>query len=139
VAEQEKDYTGYVAKAATPLQEDFAEWLMGEEVGYDPSSAKTKKDAFEEGVRLAVALRIPFQASDYNRGRTAERRSQRATPAAVEAPEPKAEAPAPAKRRGRVAKAETAPAPEVETETPAPAPAARGRRRAAATAKPAAF
>jgi hypothetical protein len=158
VAEKEKDYTGYASKAATPLQQDFAEWLLSDEVGYDPSAAKTKRDAFEEGVRLAVALRIPFQASDFNRERTADRRSQRATPAVVEAVAPKtpsrkvaapteeAAAPAPAKRRGRAAKAETAQAPASaseaaaeQTETTTPPAATRGRRRTAATARPAAF
>ena len=49
---EEIDLSAYLEKEATDLQSRFAEWLM-ENVGYDPSKAKTKQEAFEEGVRLS--------------------------------------------------------------------------------------
>lgn len=75
--EEALDYTYANGKPATPLQARFAEWLMGEEVGYDPEAEESKTDAFKEGVRYAVALRIPYQASDHNRAATAEEREER--------------------------------------------------------------
>jgi hypothetical protein len=77
MAEEEKDYTEYATKPATPLQERFAPWLL-EKTGYNPATAKTKADAFADGVRLSVFLRIPFQASPENRAATEELRAQRA-------------------------------------------------------------
>lgn len=69
----EEDFTKYKDKEPTELQARFAPWLV-EKTGYDPAVAKTKQAAFEAGVRLAVALRIPFQASPENREATEARR-----------------------------------------------------------------
>jgi hypothetical protein len=60
------DATTYLDKAPTVLQARFAGWIK-DEVGYNPATAKTKAEAFEEGVRLATATRMVFQASDFNR------------------------------------------------------------------------
>jgi hypothetical protein len=72
----EPDYSIYLDKEPTDLQERFVPWLI-EKVGYDPNGAKTKAAAFAAGVRLAVSLRIPFQASPENREATEQRRVQR--------------------------------------------------------------
>ena len=61
----EMDLEVYLTKEPTDLQERFADWLKGA-VGYDPTKAKTKDEAFSEGVRLATALRMAFQRSDEN-------------------------------------------------------------------------
>jgi outer membrane biosynthesis protein TonB len=139
------DFTDYAGKSATALQARFAEWLMGEQVGYDPAKAKTKSEAFAEGVRLAVALRIPFQASPFNReanaasrAEAAKAREERAAAEPEEAPKPAPVAKkAPAKKAA--AKAAPAAAPvETAEETPAPkakpAPRRAPARRAPATA-----
>jgi len=73
VEDAEVDYTKYVGKAPTDLQERFAEWIL-DKTEYDPSSEKTKAAAFAEGVRLGVALRMPFQRSDENQAVLEERR-----------------------------------------------------------------
>jgi outer membrane biosynthesis protein TonB len=76
--EKEVDLTAYLNKPATDLQERFAEWLMdGDIVGYDPNSAKNKTEAFKEGVRLATAMRMVFQASPENKAANAERKAAR--------------------------------------------------------------
>jgi hypothetical protein len=118
-AETTIDYPKYLEKAPTALQERFAGWLQSEAVGYDPSKAKSKVEAFEEGVRLAVALRIPFQASDFNREANAASQAENAKKraAAKEVKEKAAtEAPAPAE--------EAKPAKKAAAKKAAPAPAA---------------
>ncbi len=74
------DPAAYLEKPATALQERFAEWIKAE-VGYDPSAAKSKAEAFAEGVRLATATRMVFQASDSNREANSEARKANATKA----------------------------------------------------------
>lgn len=81
---QEVDLEAYLTKPPTDLQERFADYIV--ELGYDPSAAKTKMEAFKEGVRLAVALRMIFQASPENRSATKARRAERAA-AALAAPD----------------------------------------------------
>lgn len=78
-ATAEMDLAVYLEKAATDLQSRFGDWLV-EVVGYEPSKAKTKDEAFREGVRLATALRMPFQRSDENQGVLSERRAEQAEP-----------------------------------------------------------
>lgn len=65
----------YLGKEPTDLQARFATWLT-DTVGYDASKAKTKQEAFEEGVRLATATRMVFQRSDENQEVLTERRSE---------------------------------------------------------------
>lgn len=123
VAETEPDYKSYLDKAPTILQERFAGWLQGDEVGYNPAGAKTKQAAFEEGVRLAVALRMLFQASDFNRAENArvkaenEAKREASAAAAANAPDPEpVAAPAPAKAAKAAKKA--APAKAARPGTP---------------------
>lgn len=85
----EMDLEVYLTKAATDLQERFADWLKGT-VGYDPSKAKTKDEAFNEGVRLATALRMAFQRSDENQEVLNARREERETDAPEDKPTKKA-------------------------------------------------
>lgn len=148
------DYKYANGKPATALQRRFAEWLQSDEVGYNPATAKSKADAFAEGVRYAVALRIPYQASDHNRQATAVERAERqearvaaaaereeARAARAASKEETAEEPKPkpkpvkaaAARKGKAA----APAP---TPAAAPAPTRRpaARRAPARAAAPAA-
>lgn len=65
----------YLGKEPTDVQARMAEWLT-ETVGYEPTKAKTKQEAFEEGVRLAVALRMDFQRSEENQEVLKERRAE---------------------------------------------------------------
>lgn len=159
----EKDYTEYRDKPPTDLQTRFVPWLL-EQTGYNPATAKTKADAFADGVRLSVYLRIPFQASPENKEATQTSRARRAEEAAARAAEreeakaakaaereEQAAARAAAKQEKEATKAAKAaakaqPEPAVDPE-PTPAPAAkaqpakatgRGRGRAA-TARSAPF
>jgi hypothetical protein len=81
-AESDGDYSHYLDKAPTDLQERFAEWLQSDAVGFDPTAAKTKAVAFSEGVRLGVALRMKFQASPENQEVLEEQRMAREEEAA---------------------------------------------------------
>lgn len=138
----------YLEKAATPLQNRFSTWIQ-EEVGYNPNTAKTKAEAFAEGVRIATATRMVFQASDFNRAETAKERAAReaaAAAAAEEVPVPKPAkaakaAPAPAKAAPAKKAAAKKAAPVAaeaeeaeEAEAPVKTPARRPARRAAAKA-----
>lgn len=62
--EDELDYTKYLDKEPTDLQARFGEWLL-DKVGIQ-FGTKKETDAFMEGVRLATALRMPFQRSPEN-------------------------------------------------------------------------
>lgn len=99
------DFAAYRDKEPTALQTHFADWLSA---NVSPEF-KTKDQAFAEGVRLAVALRMPYQRSQASHDRRAAASENGSAPA---------EKPA---RRTRAAKAET------------PAPAAKPARRRAAT------
>jgi hypothetical protein len=158
VEEGPLDYTYPLGQPPTPLQERFADWLRGDEVGYDPNAAKSKLEAFNEGVRLSVALRIPYQASDANREATAQERAAnaakreaariareeklaaRAAAAESKAAAPVAEAaPAAAPKPAKAAKAAAKVAPSAPAAAPTtrPAPRRAPARRAAAPAAPA--
>lgn len=126
--ETEIDYPSYLDKAPTDLQARFAIFIQ-EKTGLDPNSFKTKPQAFEEGVRLGVALRMAFQASPENREAT-ERRRQERNQAAEQDEAPAAEAPAPRGRRG----AKAAPAPEPAAPAVPAKRAGRPARKAQATA-----
>lgn len=114
----------YLNKPATPLHERFVTWIQ-DAVGYDASAAKSKQQAFEDGVRIATATRMVFQASTFNREETAKARAAReaataAAPAVEKAP---AAAAAP-----KAAKAPKKASPTPPAATPAVAPAAPARR-----------
>lgn len=125
----EVDYTGYATKPPTSLQARFPDWLF-EKTGITFGTVKEEK-AFREGVRLATALRMEFQASPENREATAKERAERAE--AKSAPAEAAPAPAPAKpvKAAKAAKAaKPAPAPAAPAEAAAaPAKPTRGGRR----------
>lgn len=125
--ELEPDYTVALDKAPTSLQSRFADFLISDEVGYSPASAKTKEEAFREGVRLAVALRIPFQASTTNKEATELERQERAEQKRLAAE---------AKEQAKAAKAAEAPA--EEEEAPKPAKAVKGKTKPAPASTPAA-
>lgn len=74
--EAELDYSGYKDKAPSDLQERFADWIV-DKVGV-AFGTKKEEAAFNEGVRLAVALRMKFQASPENQDAIAERAVERA-------------------------------------------------------------
>ncbi len=141
------DPTTYADKPATALQARFGEWIQTE-VGYDPSKAKTKLEAFLEGVRIATATRMVFQASDFNRAANAESRAAnearrkeaeaaRATEAEAEPKPARKAAPAKAAPAAKKAPAKKAAAPAAEAEE-APAPAKRPAPRRAPRRAPAA-
>lgn len=130
-----EDFTSYASKPATPLQERFAEWVT-DKTGYDPSSAKSKQAAFEEGIRLGVALRIPFQKSAENQAERAKRAAEPKPEKAAKAPKaaPVVEETEAPKAKGKKGKAVAAAEPAPATETAAaPAKPARGPRKTAAT------
>lgn len=93
VEEEAKDYTAYLEKAPTDLQERFAQWIQ-DATGYEPNDP----DDFATGVQLATALRMEFQRSPENQAVLEERRA-----AAEAAKEERANKPA--AKRGRPAKA----------------------------------
>lgn len=115
----EPDYTKYLDKAPTELQERFAIWVQ-EKTGFEANGCKTKQEAFEQGVRLGVALRMAFQASPENREAHAQRRAERAQAAAATPEADETAAPAAPRRGAKAAKSAVAPAP--------PAPAAPAKR-----------
>lgn len=133
-AETEPDYTAYADKAPTDLQERFAAWIP-EVTEYDPSSAKTKVEAFNEGVRLGTALRMEFQRSPENQELLKEKKAA----AAAKKAEPKV--PGKRGRKPKPAAVEEEVEPEEadleedeedEDEEPAPPPKRATRRKAAA-------
>lgn len=75
-AVEEYRYSDYADKEATNLQAHMAEWIP-DVTGIDPSQFESVEDAFVEGVRLAVALRMEYQRSPENRDRTASEREER--------------------------------------------------------------
>lgn len=118
-----EDLSVYLDKEPTTTQERFADWIV-DETGITFSTQK-EMTAFREGVRLAKALVMRYQASDANKEATkAEKLEKAAARAAAPAKAPKAKAEKPAAAPA----AEAAPAPA------APAKKARGRRGAAAPA-----
>lgn len=71
VLENPARYTEYADKKATPLQDFFGPWIK-QQTGYDPNAAESQEQAFLDGVRLAVFLRMEFQASPENKARRAQ-------------------------------------------------------------------
>jgi len=121
---KEIDFEEYRTKGPTSLQRRFAVWIAENcEVEF---GTKKEEAAFREGVRLAVALRIPFQRSPENREATQEEREQRISesPRAVANDESETKP-----RRRKAAPAEETPEPAEEK-----AVKAAPRRRRATTA-----
>jgi hypothetical protein len=149
--EVEVDFQAYKEKAATDLQERFAGWIIDKlELTF---GTKKEQAAFEEGVRLATALRMVFQASPENQAVLAERRAsagdrqleaaksvkpaaaKKAAAAAPSEPPPAQRRPA---KKAATRKATAQPAPDAESETvsePQSRPATRrpAKRRPATT------
>jgi hypothetical protein len=121
--EDEKDYTTYLDKAPTDLQERFAQWIL-DQTGYEPNDS----DDFATGVQLATALRMEFQRSPENQAELERKR-------AAKEQEDEEKASAPPKRRGRPRKAQAEPEPEETEEEPEEAP--KPRRGRTTRAKPA--
>lgn len=119
----DEEILAYKTKAATPVQERYADWLK-EKLQLEFASPKAEA-AFDEAVRISTALRMIFQASDENQEARAEARSEREEAAAAK----------PKGKPGKKAK----PAAEDEDEPEAkPAKAAKpAKKAAAAKAKPA--
>lgn len=139
-AVEEVDYTKYADKAPTDLQERFSDWLL-EQVGLE-FGTKKEEIAFREGVRLATALRMPFQRSPENQevlaSRRAEIEEERAKPAKKTTAAKKA---APKRAAKPVEVEETEEVAEVEEEAVPARPtkkttAARAPRGRAATTEP---
>lgn len=155
-APEDFDYSTYLDKKPTDLQERFALWIV-EQTGLDVTALKSKQVAFEEGVRLGVALRMKFQASPENQealeaqrqavedakaAKAEKRASEKASKkAAKESDEDGEESAKPAKKSSKKVDPEPEPEdddtdesdtdeadePEEVEEAPKPAPA-RGRR-----------
>lgn len=130
------DLSVYKDKPATPMQEHFADWIV-EEVGIVYGTQK-ELDAFRNGVRLAKALVMRFQASDASKEASAELKAERearraeqeaAAAAAETAPEPEVK-PAKAVKSTKAAAAQPAAA-----AAPVKPPTTRGRRGSAAAPK----
>lgn len=130
-AQAEKDFTEYAEKPATDLHKRLAAWVV-EKTEYDPSGAKSKAEAFLDGIRLCKFLQMEFQSSPENQAVLEERRLEKAN-AKAEAKEAKKakkakaveadsedtdndaeETPAPAKTSGKKSKAKAAPVEEPE-------------------------
>ena len=71
----EVDYTKYVDKPATGLQEHLTNWIK-EQTGVT-FATKKEEAAFDLGVKLTVFLRMRHQASPENQDRIAEQEAAR--------------------------------------------------------------
>jgi hypothetical protein len=72
-ATEARDFTKYADKPPTDLQSRFSAWILTV-TGYEPDDM----DSFNEGVRLATALRMAFQASPENQEALEARREEAA-------------------------------------------------------------
>lgn len=59
-----RDVTQYADKTPTPYHKTLARWIVTE-VGYDPNSAGSKREAFLMGVSIATASRPAFMESSF--------------------------------------------------------------------------
>lgn len=133
----EKDYTKYLGKPPTALQEHMADWVI-EKTGIT-FGTKKEEAAFREGIRLGILLRIPHQASPENHAARADRKPEPKPAKATKAAP--VEAPKPTGKKGRKA-APVAAAAEPEPETvsaPVGKPARRPAKKAGAATKVAPF
>jgi hypothetical protein len=72
----EQRHAEYADKEPTALQAHMATWIP-EVTGISVEDYSSVTEAFNEGVRLGVALRMPYQSSAENRERTAKEREGR--------------------------------------------------------------
>lgn len=100
-ASNPRDFTKYADKPPSDLQDRMAKWIL-DVTGYEPDDL----DSFNEGVRLAVALRMAFQASPENQAVLEKRREEAA-----------AKKTAPPKKRGPKAKVSNPKGDDAEEET----------------------
>ena len=136
----EEDYTKYRDKEPTDLQDRMADWVLDK---VDPELDDDEVDAFREGIRLGVALRMKFQASPENQAVLKEQKAARAAAAAAEDDEDEEPKPKPKRKaspKARKAAEPVAEPEEVEDELddepePEPAKPVRKRRNSSA-AKP---
>lgn len=126
-AYKEPDFEKVLAKPMSPMIEHFHSWVL-DKTGYNPANAKTKAEAFAEGIRLGTALRGVHQASPENQERLAASRQAAEEPTPAPAKAAKA---APAKRGGKAA-APAAPPAEAPPATQRPPAKKATRGRAAA-------
>lgn len=134
----ERDLTQYATKPATASLEYYAEWIP-EATGYDPAAAKSKQEAFERGVYLAVTLHRDFQTSPENQEFKERLKATRAEEAeAARAEREEAKAAKQAEREAAAAAKEQAKAERAASEKPAKAAKATATRPAAKKATPAA-
>jgi len=143
--EDEIDFDAYAEKAPTSLQEHFAEWLIDNmQIEFPTQKAEA---IFKNAVRLAVALRIPYQRSAENKEREADEQAanadarkeaqaasaeKKAARAAAKGEEEEVRAARPGRKSKAVAEPEPAPAKRGRPARKAPASKA-----AAATTAPA--
>jgi hypothetical protein len=136
--EVEFDYTQYLDREPSDLQERFADWII-EKTGKE-FATKKEEAAWRAGVYVSVQLRMRFQASPENQAVLEARRSAAGTPKAVPSEKAKASvapetvAP-PVKAKGKKSVA-AAPAP---VEEPAEAVARPAVKRGKGGGKPAPF
>lgn len=134
--EDELDYTKYLDKEPTDLQSRFGDWIL-DKVGIE-FGTKKETDAFREGVRLATALRMPFQRSPENQEASPMVRANRSGSTAKAAPKKSTRAKAVEEEDARPAKSakKSVRRAAVEESAEEPARPARrpARRRAAAPA-----
>lgn len=75
-ATEEGGYPRYKSKAPTTTQARFTDWII-EKAEVDTNAFRNKDQAFREGVRLSMALRMQFQASPENQAALAEAKQER--------------------------------------------------------------
>lgn len=126
---EKEGLAGYLTKPPTDLQVRFADWIR-EQVGYDPTAAKNKLEAFEEGVRIATATRMVFQASPENKAVGKKRPRVVSEPVADDEPEAR-----PAKTAKKASRKAAPPPVEEDDEPEAEIPPARKAAKKAAPAK----
>lgn len=67
-----KELTDYAAHTPSALQRRFADWIL-DKTGVQPA----EEESFRQGVAIATALRMDFQASEENRQATLAEREER--------------------------------------------------------------
>lgn len=124
-AEGEEDYAAYLGKAATGLQTRFSAWIK-DKTGIAFTTRK-EEAAFDEGVRIGVALRMKFQASPENQAVLQAAKAERAS-AAEAAPAPTEAKPAKAKKEKAPAAAPVVAPVAAEPAKPKPAKKVAGKK-----------